>query len=80
MTEMETGDTRGNGTICKPFVYGFVFAHVVHAAVGRVVLRFPVPAEKVSMDPLVVEIKICTDALNESERKSGEERISSTPS
>ena len=67
MTEMETGDTRENGTICKPFVYSFIFAHVVHVAMGQVVLYFPVPAEKVSTDPLVIEIKICTNMLNERE-------------
>jgi hypothetical protein len=55
-------------------------AHVVDAAVGGVVLGLPGPAlvQEVYADPLVFEMEVCTGALCERERKSGEERIAST--
>ena len=54
-------------------------AHVVYAALGRVVLSLPVPVpEKVIADPLVLEIEAGTSALKERERKSGKDRMTRT--
>jgi len=55
----------------------FIFAHVVDAAVGWIILSEPVPTmEEVVASPLVLEIEyICPSVLKERERKRGDEHM-----
>lgn len=72
-------ETRGRRTICQIFRDSVGLAHVVDAAMGRVVLGLPIPVmEKVIADPLFLEIEACTSALCEREGKSGKERMART--
>src|SRR5712672_2616256 len=78
-----SGERRGEHVTIRQVIFDSIgLAHVVNAAVGRVVFSFPspVPVEERVADPLVLEVVPRVSAQYMRERKSGEKRITSTHS